>query len=286
MPENAQCAAPTQSSSLGMASTFSENTLVDSHCHLDFEDFHGRIPEVLDAMRAEGVSHALCVSVTLEDFPAVLALADAHPNLYASVGVHPDYPDAGAVEPEMLVRLADHSRIVAIGETGLDYFRLKGDLAWQRERFRAHIRAARQCSKPLIIHTRAAAEDTIRIMEEEGAGEVGGVMHCFTESREVADAALELGFHISFSGILTFRNAAALRDVASAVPLDRILVETDSPYLAPTPHRGKRNQPAYVRFVAEELARIRQLPIEEIAKSTSSNFFNLFKIQHHMQGEK
>jgi TatD DNase family protein len=263
-----------------MISTFAETTLVDSHCHLDFEDFHGRIPEVLDAMRTERVSHALCVSVTLADFPAVLALADAHPNLYASVGVHPDYPDAGRVDPDELVRLADHPRIVAIGETGLDYFRLKGDLEWQRDRFRAHIRAARRCSKPLIIHTRAAAEDTLRIMREEGAGDIGGVMHCFTESREVADAAVDLGFHISFSGIITFRNAANLRAVASAVPLDRILVETDSPYLAPTPHRGKRNQPAYVRFVADELARIRGIPFEEVARSTSSNFFKLFKIQH------
>ena len=269
-----------------MASTFSEATLVDSHCHLDFEDFQGRIPEVLEAMRTERVSHALCVSVTLEDFPAVLALADAHPNLYASVGVHPDYPDADPVDPATLVRLADHPRIVAIGETGLDYFRLKGDLEWQRERFRAHIRAARRCGKPLIIHTRSAAEDTIRIMREEGAGEVGGVMHCFTERREVADAALDLGFHISFSGILTFRNAADLRAVAGAVPLDRVLVETDSPYLAPTPHRGKRNQPAYVRFVADELARIRGLPIEEVARSTSSNFFNLFKIKVDNKGEE
>jgi TatD DNase family protein len=269
-----------------MVSTFSETTLVDSHCHLDFEDFHGRIPEVLDAMRTERVSHALCVSVTLEDFPAVLALADAHPNLYASVGVHPDYPEASAVDPELLVRLADHPRIVAIGETGLDYFRLKGDLAWQRERFRAHIRAARQCGKPLIVHTRAAADDTIRIMREEGAGEVGGVMHCFTESREVANAALDLGFHISFSGILTFRSAAELRDVARAVPLDRILIETDSPYLAPTPHRGKRNQPAYVRFVAEELARIREIPVEDVARSTSSNFFKLFKIKYDNKGEE
>ncbi len=253
-----------------------DSALVDSHCHLDFEDFRGRIPEVLAEMRKEGVSHALCVSVTLEEFPAVLELASTHSNLFASVGVHPDYPEAGRVDPDELVRLADHPRIVAIGETGLDYYRLKGDLEWQRERFRAHIRAARQCGKPLIIHTRAAAEDTLRIMREEGAGAVGGVMHCFTESRDVAHAAVGLGFHISFSGILTFRNAADLRDVAREVPLERILVETDSPYLAPTPHRGKRNQPAYVKFVAEELARIRGISFEQVAKSTSSNFFNLF----------
>lgn len=260
--------------------------LVDSHCHLDFEDFRGRMPEVLAEMGKAGVSHALCVSVTLEDFPAVLALADEHPNLFASVGVHPDYPDAGPVVPDELVRLADHPRIVAIGETGLDYFRLKGDLEWQRERFRAHIRAARQCAKPLIIHTRAAAEDTLRIMQEEGAGDVGGVMHCFTETRDVAAAAVALGFHISFSGILTFRNAADLRAVACEVPLDRILVETDSPYLAPTPHRGKRNQPAYVRFVAEELARVRGIPFEQIANSTSTNFFNLFQTSSKQSGKQ
>ncbi|NJN39664.1 MAG: TatD family hydrolase [Gammaproteobacteria bacterium] len=254
------------------------STLVDSHCHLDFADFQGRIPEVLAEMQKEAVSHALCVSVTLEEFPAVLALAEAHSNLFASVGVHPDYPDAGAVNPDELERLAMHPRIVAIGETGLDYYRLQGDLEWQRDRFRAHIRAARQCRKPLIIHTRSAADDTLRIMREEGAGEVGGVMHCFTETRDVATAAVAMGFHISFSGILTFRNAAELREVARELPLDRILVETDSPYLAPVPHRGKRNQPAYVRFVAEELARVRGVPFERVAQSTTANFFRLFKI--------
>ena len=261
------------------------STLVDSHCHLDFEDFQGRVPEVLAEMQSAGVSHALCVSVTLEDFPAVLALAEAHPNLFASVGVHPDYPDAGTVSPDDLVRLAGHPKVVAIGETGLDYYRLQGDLAWQRERFRAHIRAARECGKPLIIHTRAAADDTLRIMREEGAHEVGGVMHCFTESREVADAAVDLGFHISFSGILTFRNAAELRDVARVVPLTRILVETDSPYLAPSPYRGKRNQPAYVRYVAEELARVREIDFEVAAEATSSNFFRLFQINNDVVGK-
>jgi len=261
-------------------------TLVDSHCHLDFEDFHGRVPEILAEMAHAGVSHALCVSVTLEDFPAVLALAEAHPNLFASVGVHPDYPDAATVTPAELVRLAGHPRVVAIGETGLDYYRLKGDLAWQRERFRTHIRAARECGKPLIIHTRAAADDTLRIMREEGAQEVGGVMHCFTESREVAHAAVELGFHISFSGILTFRNAEPLRDVAREVPLERVLVETDSPYLAPTPYRGKPNQPAYVRYVAEELARVRNIAFERVATATSSNFFNLFHVNNENIGER
>jgi len=252
-------------------------SLVDSHCHLDFADFNGRVPEILEAMRNEGVSHALCVSVTLEDFPAVLALAEENANLFASVGVHPDYPDANAVSVDDLERLARHPKIVAIGETGLDYYRLKGDLEWQRERFRTHIRAARRCHKPLIVHTRAAADDTLRIMREEGADEIGGVMHCFTESREVAQAAVALGFHISFSGILTFRNAADLREVARALPLDRVLVETDSPYLAPVPYRGKLNQPAYVRYVAEELARVRELSFEQVAEATSANFFRLFR---------
>jgi len=261
-------------------------TLVDSHCHLDFEDFRGRVPEVLAEMERAGVSHALCVSVTLEDFPAVLALAEAHPNLFASVGVHPDYPDAGAVTRAELVRLAAHPKVVAIGETGLDYYRLKGDLAWQRERFRTHIRAARECGKPLIVHTRAAADDTLRIMREEGAKEAGGVMHCFTESREVAAAAVDLGFHISFSGILTFRNAGPLRDVAREVPLGRVLVETDSPYLAPSPYRGKLNQPAYVRHVAEELARLRNIDVEQVARATSNNFFKLFSIETNVMSEE
>ena len=262
------------------------STLVDSHCHLDFEDFHGRIPAVLAEMREAGVSHALCVSVTLESFPAVLALAEAHANLFASVGVHPDTPDAGPLDPARLVRLAQHSKVIAIGETGLDYYRQQGDLEWQRERFRAHIRAARACGKPLIVHTRAAGDDTLKIMREEGAREIGGVMHCFTESRAVAEAAIDLGFHISFSGILTFRNAGDLRAIARELPLDRILVETDSPYLAPAPHRGKPNQPAYVRFVAEELARVREVPVERVATSTSANFFKLFSLKSNILSEE
>jgi TatD DNase family protein len=252
--------------------------LVDSHCHLDFDDFRDRLPAVLANMAEAGVSHALCISVTLTDFPRVLALAERHPNLYATVGVHPDYPDEREVRTEDLVRLADHPKIVAIGETGLDYYRLTGDLEWQRERFRAHIRAARATGKPLVVHTRAAAEDTLRIMREEGAGEPGGVMHCFTETLEVARAAVELGFFVSFSGIVTFRNAAALREVAKALPLDRILVETDSPYLAPVPHRGKVNEPAFVRHVAEAVAALRGLSLDALAEATTANFFRLFKI--------
>jgi TatD DNase family protein len=251
--------------------------LVDSHCHLDFDEFRDRIPELLAEMSAAGVEHALCISVTLQDFPRVRALAEAYPQLLATVGVHPDYPDAGEVAVDELVALADHPRIVAIGETGLDYYRLQGDLNWQRERFRVHIRAARACRKPLVIHTRSAADDTLQIMREEGAAEVGGVMHCFTETLDVALAAVEMGFLISFSGIVTFRNAALVREVAKALPLERILVETDSPYLAPVPYRGKVNRPAYVRHVAEEIARLRGVSFEEVAAATTANFFRMFR---------
>jgi TatD DNase family protein len=211
----------------------------------------------------------------------VHALALAHPHLYASVGVHPDYADLDEPTVDSLVARARLHKVVAIGETGLDYFRLTGDLGWQRERFRTHIRAAREAGKPLVIHTRAAADDTIAIMQEERAGEAGGVMHCFTESWDVAQRALDLGFHISFSGIVTFRNAADLKDVAKRVPLDRMLIETDSPYLAPVPHRGKRNQPAWVRHVADEIAALRNVPVEAIARATSDNFFRLFGIERN-----
>jgi TatD DNase family protein len=207
----------------------------------------------------------------------VLALAEAHPNLFASVGVHPDYENLAAPQAAELASLAAHPKVIAIGETGLDYFRLKGDLEWQRERFRQHIRAARQCGKPLIIHTREAAADTLRIMAEEGADSVGGVMHCFTESWEVAEKAMEMNFYISFSGIVTFKNATALKDVAKRIKLDRMLIETDSPYLAPVPHRGKTNEPAFVRKVAEEIALLRGISVEEVGRATTENFFSLFK---------
>lgn len=251
--------------------------LVDSHCHLNFPELVQNMDQVLDSMRSNQVEHALCVSVTLDKFPEVLAIAEQYPNIYASVGVHPDYEDIQEPTVEELVRLANHPRVVAIGETGLDYFRLTGDLEWQRNRFRTHIRAAKATGKPLIIHTRNAAEDTLRLMQEEGAAEVGGVMHCFTESWEVAQAAIEMGFYISFSGIVTFKNAQALKDVAQKVPLDKILVETDSPYLAPIPFRGKTNQPAYVRHVAEEVARLRDVPLQQFMDTTTANFFTLFK---------
>jgi TatD DNase family protein len=251
--------------------------LVDSHCHLNFPDLASHLDDLLDNMRVNGVSHALCVSVSLEDFPQVLALAENHACLYASVGVHPDYEQIAEPVSAQLVNLAAHPRIIAIGETGLDYFRLKGDLEWQRERFRQHIRAARESGKPLIIHTREAAEDTLRIMAEEGADKVGGVMHCFTESLEVAEQAMAMNFYISLSGIVTFRKAVNVQELARKIPLERLLVETDSPYLAPVPHRGKTNQPAFVRHVAEEIARLRGITLEEIAKATTANFFNLFR---------
>ncbi|MES2538817.1 MAG: TatD family hydrolase [Pseudomonadota bacterium] len=255
---------------------------IDSHCHINFPELAARLPEILARMADNKVSHALCVSVDLPDFPQVLGLAEKYPHIYASVGVHPDYEDTPEPSVEDLVRLSAHPKIVAIGETGLDYYRLQGDLEWQRERFRTHIRASRATRKPLIIHTRAASEDTIRIMREEGAGTnaggVAGVMHCFTESLEVAEAALEMGFYISFSGIVTFKSAKDLQAVARAVPLERTLIETDSPYLAPVPHRGKMNEPGFVMHVADFLARLKELPQEQVARQTSDNFFNLFNI--------
>jgi len=251
---------------------------VDSHCHLDFPEFAGEVPALLDAMAAANVTHALCISVNLPDWPAVHALAMAHPNLYATIGVHPDYEDTPEPTVDDLAAFAERPKIVAIGETGLDYYRLSGDLEWQRRRFRTHIRAARRTGKPLVIHTRSAGDDTLSIMREEGAGEAGGVMHCFTETWDVARAALDLGFHISFSGIVTFKNAVALKDVARRVPLERMLIETDSPYLAPVPHRGKRNQPAFVPHVAQEIAALSGVSAETIGRATSENFFRLFGI--------
>lgn len=250
--------------------------LVDSHCHLNFPELQSNMEQIRASMHDNQVGHALCISVTLKDFPQVLALAETYPNFYASVGVHPDYEDEPPFTVDDLVNLANHPKVIAIGETGLDYFRLTGDLEWQRERFRTHIRAAIKSQKPLVIHTRSAAEDTLRIMREENAQLVGGVLHCFTESLDVALEAIDLGFYISFSGIVTFKNAVMLKEVASQLPLDRILVETDSPYLAPIPYRGKINQPAYVKHVAEELSRIRNVPLSDIMEATTANFFRLF----------
>ena len=254
--------------------------LIDSHCHLDRLDltpYDGSFQKLLEATAAAGVTHMLCVSIDLESYPAMLALVEAYTQISISVGVHPNEQKRREPEPGELEALARHPRNVAIGETGLDYFRSQGELAWQQRRFRAHIAAARAAGKPLIIHTRAARADTIRIMEEEGARDAGGVMHCYTEDWETAKQALDMGFYISFSGIVTFSSAEELRQVARKVPADRLLIETDAPYLAPVPHRGKPNQPAYVGYVADCLAAVRGCTREEIATLTGNNFQNLFK---------
>jgi TatD DNase family protein len=254
---------------------------IDSHCHIDFPDFSEGVSPLLANMQSAQVDAALCVSVNLENYPRVLATAEAHQNVFASVGVHPDHEQGREPSVDELVSLAGHPRVVAIGETGLDYFRMQREAVdWQRARFRTHIRAARLAAKPLIIHTRNAAEDTLAIMAEEAADQCGGVMHCFTESWEVAEAALAMGFYISFSGIVTFKSAKDLKQVACRVPLERMLIETDAPYLAPMPHRGKRNEPAYVRHVAEEIAALRGIALEQVASATSKNFYDLFKAAH------
>jgi TatD DNase family protein len=253
---------------------------VDSHCHLSFPELTERLPEIRLAMREAEVDRALCICTTLEEFEQVHALATSYDNFWCSVGVHPDNEDVREPHLDELVALAARPRVVAIGETGLDYFRLRGrsvaDMAWQRERFRVHIRAAIQSGLPLVIHTRSAADDTLRVLREEQGDLAGGVFHCFTETAKVARAALDLGFFISFSGILTFKTADELREVAAFVPLDRCLIETDSPYLAPIPFRGKTNSPAYVPWVARQLAEVKGLEVEVVASATSRNFETLF----------
>jgi TatD DNase family protein len=254
---------------------------VDSHCHLDridLEDFDGEFEGILRAADAQAIRHMLCVCIDLEHFEQVAGIAERHPQVSCSVGVHPDSTEVEEPDVARLCALAQRPQVVAIGETGLDYFRLKGDLEWQRERFRVHIRAARTVGKPLIIHTRAARADTLRILREEGAEATAGVMHCFTEDWDTAAAAMELGFYISFSGIVTFRNADVLREVARRVPDDRLLIETDAPYLAPVPHRGRQNHPALVRQVAECLAEVRGQPLEQIADLSRENFTRLFGV--------
>jgi TatD DNase family protein len=253
---------------------------VDSHCHLSFPELQARLPSIRQAMQDAQVSRALCICTTLEEFDAVHALALAHNNFWCSVGVHPD--NEGVQEPTLadLQQRAALPRVVAIGETGLDYYRLNGrtvaDMAWQRERFAVHIRAALATDLPLVVHTRSASADTLAVLADEGQGRVRGVFHCFTETQAVADAALKLGFYISFSGILSFRNAQDLRDVAQTVPLDRCLIETDSPYLAPAPHRGKTNEPAFVAHVAACLAQAKGISVAEVAEATTRNFETLF----------
>ena len=256
----------------------------DSHCHLTFPDLANDLLDIRAAMAAAQVTRAMCICTTLEEFPSVHQLSLSYDNFWASVGVHPD--NEGVTEPSVddLVRLGQLPRVVAVGETGLDYYRLNGrtvaDMQWQRARFRVHIQAAQQLKKPLVIHTRSASADTLAILKEEGedgsASAAGGVFHCFTETREVAKAALDLGFYISFSGILTFKTAQDLRDIVSLVPLDRMLIETDSPYLAPVPHRGKTNNPSYVPFVAQQIATLTDQSVEEVARLTSANFSTLF----------
>lgn len=254
--------------------------LVDSHVHLPLLETAGQGLEPILARAADaGVHHMLCVSVDLESYPGVAALARALPQVSASVGVHPN-TDASAREPSVaeLAREAGEAHIVALGETGLDYFRSDGDLEWQRERFRVHVRAAREVGKPLIIHCREAAADVIRLLREERAAEVGGVMHCFVDDWDTASAAMDLGFYISLSGIVTFKSASALQSVARRVPLERLLVETDAPWLAPVPHRGKQNEPAFVRHTAEFLAHLRGEETDALAQATTANFLRLFAL--------
>ncbi len=253
--------------------------LVDSHCHLDRLDlapFDNQFKNLIEATRQSGVGHILCVSIDLESYPSMLKLVEDYPDISVSVGVHPNDRDRQEPSPEQLVELAQHRKNVAIGETGLDYFRSEGDLDWQRDRFRRHIRAAKLAHKPLIIHTRASKADTIQIMKEEGAEQAGGVMHCFTEDWAMAKQALDLGFYISLSGIITFNSAADLREVAKKIPADRLLIETDAPYLAPIPHRGKPNLPIYVNHVADRIAELRGISRDTLEALTAENFFRLF----------
>jgi TatD DNase family protein len=249
---------------------------VDSHCHLNFPELRKNLPEILTNMQENQVTHALCVSVEMDKFPEINELAENHDNLFASIGVHPDYEDIVEPTVDELVNIGSKDKVVAIGETGLDYFRLKGDLEWQRSRFRTHIRAANEASLPLIIHTREAREDTIQILKEELMPGTRGVLHCFTETYEMAMQAIELDFFISFSGIVTFKNAKNLKETATKIPLERMLIETDSPYLTPVPFRGKTNDPSKVIHVAEEISRLKNIPVEDVAKMTTSNFFDLF----------
>lgn len=255
--------------------------LVDSHCHLDrleLTPYDGRLAGALEKAHAAGISHMLCVCIDMENFPVIVRIAEQYPNISLSVGVHPNERDGHEPDVEELVALAAHPKVVSIGETGLDFFRSEGDVEWQRQRFRQHIRAARLCGKPLIVHMRDATEDTLLLLAEEGAAEVGGVMHCFVEDFEVAERAMAMNFSISISGIVTFNSAKTVKEVARRVPLDRLLLETDSPYLAPVPHRGRPNEPAYTREVAECVAMLRGMSVDQLAEATSHNFRQLFKV--------
>lgn len=252
--------------------------LVDSHCHLDMLDLtrdQGDLNQVIKRAQANDVRYFLNVSVALNEFPTLLKTSERYPFVSTSVGLHPN--EAGEVTMDTLLDLGRHSKVIAIGETGLDYFRSQGEVEWQRQRFRLHIDAAKQLNKPLIVHTRQAKADTLLIMQESSASEVGGVMHCFSEDWDMAKAAMDMNFYISFSGVVTFKNAQILQDVAKKMPLDRMLIETDAPYLAPVPHRGKPNEPAYVRYTAEYLASLRNISLDQLAEQTTENFFTLFK---------
>jgi len=256
--------------------------IIDSHCHLDQLDltaYNGNLDAAINAAKVKGVEHILNVCIDMENFPAVLSIAEQYDHVTASVGLHPN--EQGGHDPSIdeLVKLATHEKVVAIGETGLDYYRSEGAVEWQRERFRRHIAAAKQLKKPLIIHTRQAREDTIKIMQEEKVADIGGVMHCFSETWEMAQQAIELGFYISFSGIVTFKNARELHEVAIKTPLENMLIETDAPYLAPVPYRGKSNEPAYVHYVAERIAELKQVPYEKVAQQTTDNFYQLFGVK-------
>ncbi len=250
--------------------------LVDTHCHLDQLEIN--VSDAIEFAKEQGVQHFLCVCITLKDFPTMMALIEAYDNVSASVGLHPNEKVEQEPLAADLIRLAQNQKIIAIGETGLDYFRSQGDVEWQRERFRQHIRAAKEINKPLIIHSRQAKEDTIQLLKEENAASVGGILHCFTEDMAMAKEAMNLNFYISFSGIVTFNNAKEIQQVAREMPLERMLIETDSPYLAPVPHRGQSNQPAYVRYVAEFIAKLRGVEVDVVARQTTANFFKLFQL--------
>lgn len=253
--------------------------LVDSHCHIPLIEMEGGADAVINAAQEAGVGHILCVSIDLESYPEIKHLADSHACISASAGVHPNSAREIELTEQDLLDLAGDEKVIAIGETGLDYYRSQGDLDWQRQRFRTHIRAARQIGKPLIIHSREARGDVVKILAEEGADSVGGVMHCFVDDLETAKQAMDLNFYISFSGIVTFRNAKDLQEVARQLPLDRLMVETDAPYLAPVPYRGKQNQPAYVRHVAEKIAELQEIDLQEVITATTRNFERLFRLQ-------
>ncbi|MBF6058534.1 MULTISPECIES: TatD family hydrolase [Thiomicrorhabdus] len=256
--------------------------IVDSHCHLNIlpADELGSIDEIIERAESLGVERMMCIAIGPEQWHEVLQLAENHPQVYAAIGVHPCEPQEVVISDEALLEAASHPKVLAIGEVGLDYFHFdpQSDMSWQHDRFRQQIRIAKQLKKPLVIHTRNSTDDCLNILQEENAEEIGGIMHCFVEDMQIAERAMKLGFYISFSGIVTFKNAKELKQVAAEVPLDRILVETDSPYLAPMPYRGKTNQPGYTRYVAEEIARLKNLPLETVAEATSENFKRLFRL--------